>query len=188
MMIRRLAFCFLILLFSIQAQAIDAVISHNLFYAPDPATGKMTPVVEAYWQVNQRSVHYKTNAEKMIIAKILTNITFSDDKGVIKEDEYILQTVPRANADELVRNNIIDLRRYNLPAGMIYMKFTMKDLADSTNKFVYADSFIADPYKEDAFYSEVEFLDTTIESDAPTAFKKNGHQQIPICSNFIDQN
>ncbi len=187
-MIRSTGISFLIALCSFfQASALDAVVSHAIFYVPDVANaGHYVPELAAYWQINQRSVHYSTNSEKMIIGRIGTDIVLMADSGIIKHDRFVLQTVPRANADELTKNNIIDLRRYVLPAGTIRIKMTLTDLADPTNKFVYNDSFTVAPDKNKVFYSDVEFLDTTIESNAQTAFLKNGKQMLPACTNFFD--
>ena len=186
-MLRRLTFSFLILLLSLHVQAIDAVVSHSVFYVPDPATaGKFIPELETYWQVNQRTVHYLTNTEKKIVGKLNTDFIIIGDNGIVKHDRFVLETTPRNNADELIKNSIIELKRYAVPEGMVRIKMIITDATDSKNKFVYSDSFMVYPHKAEAFYSDVEFLDTTIELPTETIFKKNGVQQVPNCSNFFD--
>jgi GWxTD domain-containing protein len=186
-MARRVGICFLILLCSLQSLAIEAVVGHTVFYIPDSEHGgKLWPNVETYWQIKPNTVHYKTTPEKTIIARIRTDIVFTNESGIIKQDHFILQTTPRASMDELMTHSIIELRRYFVTPGMITMKFALTDMNDSTNHFYYTDSFMVNPVGNTAFYSNLQLLDTTIESGAETAFKKNGKQQVPACTNFLD--
>src|ERR1019366_3401857 len=106
-MFRRPGIYFLIILFCpVQAMAIDAIVSHTIFYQQDAKqTGKLLllPHIEIYWQIKPNALHYITNQEKKIVANIKTDITFMNDAGIIKQDRYILQTVPRANVNELMQ-------------------------------------------------------------------------------------
>ena len=125
-MIRRLGICFIILLYSLQAAAIDAVVAHSLFYVPDSThAGHLQPYVEAYWQVNQRSLHYTTREDKAIVARIKTDIILSNDAGIIKEDHFYIETVPRYTIAELNAHSIIDLRRYFVSTGEV--RATLKE-------------------------------------------------------------
>ncbi len=179
--------CFLFLFTSLKAMAIDAVVSHTMFYRTDAAqSGKKIPSIEVYWQINPRSLHYVTNAEKKIEAHIKTDIVITNDAGVVKEDKFILSTVPRANVEQLMQQNIIDLRRYSVGNGRFRIRVSLKDVADTANKFVYSDSFTVEPPANAAYFSEVQLLDTTLEVATETPFFKNGHQQVPLCTNFLD--
>ena len=178
--------CFLILFSCLRATAIEAVVSHTVFYVNDPAqNNQLKPNLETYWQVNPRSVHYTTTPQKNIIARIKTDIAFTNDAGIIKEDHFILQTVP-CTINELNTRSIIELRRYCVGNGLIKMKITLTDQADTTNKFSYTDSFTISPPTDVAFFSGLQMIDTVIESSTKSTFSKNGHQQIPACSNFFD--
>lgn len=183
-MMRRLGFCAIILLCALQAMALDAVVAHTVFYNQ----AGHSPAVELHWQINPNTLHYNTTAEKTIVARIKTDILFiSESGGIIKEDHYVLQTVPRASVDELAQFSITELRRYDLPPGTIKLKFVLTDLADNINHFNYSDSFTITAAPESApFYSDIQLLDTLFESTAQTAFSKNGRQQIPSCANFIN--
>ncbi len=165
--------------------AIEAIVSHTIFYNKGNANA-YNPHIEVYWQVNPVKLHYSTTPEKTIVARIRTDIFFSNRDGVFKEDHFILQTVPRTTIADLAKNNIIELRKYNLPSGLIRMKFVLTDLADSLKPQVNVDSFTISPPANSAFFSGLQLLDTTIESAAETEFMKNGHQQIPACTNFLD--
>ncbi len=186
---RKTAICFFILLSGLRAMALDAVVSHAVFYINDPAhNSQLIPNVEISWQVNPHKVHYTTTSQKTIIARIRTDIVFSNNSGTIKEDHFILQTVPSKDVNELAMHNIIDLRRYAIGTGLIKMKFTLTDQADTTSKFTYTDTFTVLPPRDPSFFSDLQLLDTIIESPAQTWFLKNGHQQVPTCTNFIGDN
>ena len=187
-MVCRLVVSILFLLSSIHAMAIDAVVAHTLFYIHDSAhAGKLTPCIDAYWEINPHTIHYATTPEKTIVGRVKAHLIFSNSNGTVKEDEFILQTLPATNVKDLGTHRIIDLRRYFMEAGTTFMKFTLKDMADSTNKYTYSDSFIIAPVTDTTFYSGLQLLDTTIGSQAKTVFLKNGKQQIPICTNFLDE-
>ncbi len=172
---------------SLRLLAIDAVVSHTIFYKPDQAnTGKLMPSLEIYWRVSPNTLHYVTNDDKKIVGNIKTDILLSNEQGLIKEEHYILQTVPVANLGELVQHNIIELKKYSLLAGKIKIRLLLTDMADSVNRYIYRDSFNIPPAPEQTFYSSTELLDTVFETPSQTIFTKNGKQQVPVCVNFID--
>ncbi len=188
-MVRKAGMLILMLFYITRSVAIDASVSHTLFYKPDPAqTGKLLPELEAYWQINPKTLHYNLTPEKTIVARIKTDILFTDSSGIIREDHYILQTVPRTNVQELRTHSILELRRYTLSPGFIHMKLVMTDLNDSTNKFSLTDTFTIPAPANTVYFSGLQLLDTIIPSAAQTNFLKNGVQQVPECANFLDDN
>lgn len=190
-MARRCGVCFLILFLfpSFRIFAINAIVSHTVFYVPDPQhPGKLIPRVDAYWKIKPNSVHYTTQEDKTIIARIRTEITLTSEKGKVTKDQFVLQTVPRTNVSELGRQMITDLRSYEIPAGFTKMRIKLADETDTTNRFVYTDSFTVQAAVSKPFYSEVELLDTVVESGEETVFSKNGKIQVPSCANFLDDN
>ncbi len=184
---RRPGLCLLILVISLRGLAIDAVVSHTVFYRNDPSqNGRLVPTLEMYWQINPHTVHYVTDADKMIVAHIKTDIVLTGAGGVIKEDHFILNTVPCATVEELMLHSIIDLRRYFAGPGHFTVKLSLTDLADTAKKFAYSDTFTVVTPTSAAYFSGVQLLDTILESKAHTAFYKNDRQQVPLCTNFLD--
>jgi len=167
--------------------AIDAVCAHTVFYYLEHASGTYKAGLEAYWQINPRSIHYSTTHEKAIIARIKTDVVFYNDSGILKEDHYILQTPPRTDVNELARHSILELKKYRLPAGFVHMRLSLTDLADTTNKLKLNDTFTIVPPPAGVFYSDIQLLDTIILSAAASPFLKNGAQRIPACANFLDE-
>ena len=179
--------CFLLLFTSLRTLAIEALVSHTIFYRNDPEQhSKKAPTIEIYWQIDPRTVHYVTNADKMILGHIKTDVVISTDSGIVGEDHFMLNTVPRATVAELMQQSIIDVRRYLMSTGHFTLKFLLTDMADTTHKFVYSDSFSIEPPMNVAYFSGLQLLDTILESKAQTAFLKNGRQQVPLCTNFLN--
>lgn len=186
-MARRLGILLFILLSVTRVLAIDALVGHTLFYLPDPAhNNRLAPSVEAYWQVNPHSIHYTTTADKTIIARVRTDIYFFNEDGSVKDDHFILQTVPGKDINDLMSHSIIELRRYFVENGFVRMKLMLTDMADTLHPFIYRDSFSVNPPTSKPFYSDLQLLDTTINIQAQTVYKKNDRQQVPACINFLD--
>lgn len=184
---RKIAICFFTLFSCLQAMAIDAVVSHTVFYVNDPANNNLLkPNVETSWQVNPHTVHYRITSEKNIVAKIKADIIFINATGLVREDHFSFHTVPSTNMAELMTHNIRELRRTFVDTGFIRMQFTLTDEDDSANKFTYTDTFTVAAPQDVAFLSGLQILDTVIESPANTIFLKNGHQQVPASTNFLD--
>jgi len=184
---RKTAICFFILLSCMRAMAIDAVVSHTVFYVGDPANKNLLkPNIETSWQVNPHTVHYRITPEKTIMAKIKADIIFTNAAGLVKEDHFTFHTIPSTNMAELMSHNIRELRRTFVDTGFIKMQFKLTDEDDSANKFTYTDTFTVHAPQEVAFCSGLQLLDTIIESPATTPFLKNGHQQVPASTNFLD--
>ena len=186
-MVRRLAVFFLVVLCSFRLLAIEAIVSHTVFYMPGvAANGKFIPGLDLCWQVNPATLHYATTPDKMIVANIKADVTFIGDTGTFIHDRYIIQTVPRATVEELKQQTILELRKYKMAAGPVKIKLVLTDMADSFKRFTYTDSFFVAPVADSVFFSGIQLLDTSFASNAATRFYKNGKQLIPFCTNFLD--
>ena len=87
-MLREACAAIFLLLSSFHLHALEAVVSHAVFYIADPIyNGRLNPYAEAYWQVNPKTLHFSTNENKGIIARIQMDILIVNDTGkVIKQD------------------------------------------------------------------------------------------------------
>lgn len=162
--------------------------SHSIFYLADPIyDGNINPLMEAYWQVNAKTVHFSTNSEKGIIARLLVDVSIKNDTGrIIKEDNYIYQTRPCANVAELADLNILELKRYLLTPGFMKVVIRLTDLNDTTNRITLTDTFTVPKVTKQPFYSSVELIDSFFDSDVRSPFRKHGKQYIPLCESFYD--
>ncbi len=184
---KALLFILFVFLFN-SGRAIEAVVSHSIFYLADPVyDGHINPLMEAYWQVNSKTVHFSTNAEEGIIARLQVDVMIRNDTGrIIKEDNYIYQTRPCANVSELASLNILELKRYLLTPGFMKMVIRLTDLNDTANRITLTDTFTVAKLTKQPFYSSVELIDTFYDSDIRSPFRKHGKQFIPLCESFYD--
>ncbi len=187
-MFRKLFFCLWFICCFENSNAIEAIVAHSVFYANDPAKiNHLISCIETYWEINPHTIHFTTNEDKSIQARIKTDIILFNESGIVKEDHYILKTPPKFNVDELMSLNVIDLRRYYLGQGSYKIKFMLTDMGDTTKHFTYNDTFsIANP-TDSCYYSDLQFLDTVVDDPSNSVFQKNGKQHIPVCTNFLDE-
>ena len=183
---RRTGLCLLAVLFSMHAQAINAIVSHTVFRLVAADKNEVSDAyVEAYWQVAPAGVHFTKQGEKWA-ANIKVDIVFTNDKGAVVAEQHLNQrTAPANSLAEAQEQNIIDLHRYIVPAGTITMELTLSEPGYPQGKSYYIDSFTV-PKKGNIFYSELQLLDTAYASKQENVFSKNGRQQIPLSTNFVD--
>ena len=184
---RLLCLCLPILLCALKVSAIDAVVSHNIFYIPGTQNDQLVPSVEVYWQANPNTLHYKTTEEKTFIGRIKADIVLSNKDGIASEEHYIIQTRAFKDIGEVLYYNIIDLKKFALHPGFIKLKVRLTDVEDTFNHFTFTDTFTVFAAPDAAFFSGIQLLDTIIASPAKTLFEKNGRQQVPSCNNFLDE-
>ena len=168
--------------------ALEAGCSHRVFYLPDPIhEGNLNPYLEAYWQMNPKTIHFATNAAKGIVARILTDVYITNDTGhIIKEDHYVFETKPAATVADLEQLNILELKRYFITPGNLKFKLVLTDMNDTSNVFSIIDTFYVAKLPKGPFYGGLEFIDTSYVSEILSPFRKHGTQYIPLCEGFFD--
>ncbi|WP_276132209.1 GWxTD domain-containing protein [Polluticoccus soli] len=183
-MTRWLGLCIALFL-SFSASAIEAVVNHTIFYVYEPGK-KMTPYLELSIQINPASVHFIQTKDSFWQSRIKTEVVLSGSDGTSKVDNFLLQTVPDDNFEAASSRSIIDVRRYKIPAGMIVLDVHLSEPIIAGNTFAFTDSFSVEAAPETPFYSGLQLLDTAYASSSESAFQKNGRQQIPLSSNFLN--
>jgi len=187
-MIMRSLLFLCVLSMSCCAFALDASVSKAFFFEKKSTGSGYDANLSIYWQVNPRTVHFFTNADKAIIGRIRTDIVISLDGNTVAADHFILQTPPKYTPDELAAINIMELRKYPVPAGKLDLSVVMTDMNDSSNKYVYTDSVRISAPAGKPFYSDIQLLDTFYRQTASSPFLVDGWQAIPMCVDFVDDN
>lgn len=177
----------LILFFAMRAQAINAVMSHTIFYLPDTG-GTFSPYVEVSFQINPVTLHFVRSDLKTLSSMVQTDIVFSTDTGVVREDKYTLQTPPRNTPEEVKELNVMKLHRYGLPAGSYKLRVSLTDITDTTNRCEIVDTFTITEPGPRPFFSEIGLLDTSFAATEDNMLRKNDDIQVPLCTNFLDEN
>jgi len=175
----------LLCLSSIRTQALQAVVTTNIFYAPTKQN-TFSPYVEIYWQIDPQSILFRkeNNAWR---AGIRTDITIREGEKSIKEEHYILTTPPVTEGKALYTQNIIDLRRYELKPGTYAVDIHFTDELKKESEYRFTDSIIVNGIGLHPALSDIQLVDTSIISDKEDVFQRNGTLQLPLCSNFLDE-
>lgn len=179
----------LTLLFSLGATdaiAIHAVVMHNIFFSPDESKKPLlNPYVEVYWQINAETIRYKQEKE-IWLGKVRTDVTVSNEKGIVNEEHYILSTLPIKEKNLVFKQKIVDLQRFQVGTGKFILQITLTDLLNENNKFTYKDSFTVDALNSTPSISDIQLVDTSFASSEQNTFQRNDKVQIPLCANFLD--
>ncbi len=169
------------------ARAINAVVSHSLFYLPTGTPNEWKACTEIVWEINPKKVIW-VSEQGSFTARIKTHIECSKNGSIINEDDYILESGAAKSTAEALSQHLIQLHRFLLPAGTIHITLRLTDVADTLNKFEYIDSITISEKHAETFYSDLQFLDTAYTSAASGMFHKNNKLQIPLSSAFYDEN
>lgn len=185
---RRLLICLIGLLVPLSAYSVNAIVSHTIFFLNENIkTNSLKPVIEIYWQVDPQTVHFNEDAGKLWGAAIQTDIAIKNDTGIVVQSRYLLKTLSAQTKEQALLQNIIDIQRFALPPGKLWVTIELTDISNTSNKFSYQDSLVVPPALSTAFYSDIQILDTSFFSpNEKDAFYKNGRLQVPLSTNFLD--
>lgn len=186
---RWLWLCLPVLFLSPSVFAINALVSHDVFYLKENKQElSFAPYMELYWQIDAGTLHFAQNDNKEWLSSIQTEIILRGDSGILSRQQFILNTTPAASRQAALTQNIIDLHRLALPPGKVLIDLRFSDIADQGNTFVYHDSIEVNAAPATPFFSDIQILDTSIYSaDTKNIFYKNGVLQIPLSTNFLDE-
>src|ERR1044071_9645594 len=183
-MIRWLGLCF-IWLVSSDTFAIEAVVNHTIFYVYE-AGKKPAPYIELAIQVNPSTIHFAQTNDSLWQARLKTDVVFTNASSIVKEEHFLLQTIPTVGFDRASAQSIIEVRRYKLPEGRFQLNIRLSETLFTDNIFSFTDSIAAEAAPETPFYSGLQLLDTVYANASETVFQKNGRQQIPLSTNFLN--
>ncbi len=185
-MLRRAGIYLLLLVLPFNSKAIDAVANYTIFYLKDKAVkGSYTPYAEIYWQINPAKLNFNNTD---FSTRLQTDIVFRNDTGIVGGEHFILQTPKCRSVDEAYKQNIMELHRYMLPHGKIYVDLRITELGHTDNIFTYNDSFTTGINGNVPFYSGIELVDTSYKDPNEKTFLRNDIAQIPLYLNYIDEN
>ena len=177
--------CLLGIVLSWNAKAMEAVVSYTHFYLP----GDAKPYIELSWQIYPASLRFTKDTTERFISKIKTDVIIKAGDKLLREEHFILQTVPAATIEAAKIQNVIDLHRYMAAYGNINAEVVLTDLVDTTNTFTWNEDITIDtPAAGKPFYSGIQLLDTFYTSTTKSIYLKNYKYQLPLNANFIDDN
>ncbi|MGN6566605.1 MAG: GWxTD domain-containing protein [Flavipsychrobacter sp.] len=170
----------LFLLFvSLQAGAIDALVTHCTFF-------DKKPYVEIYWQISPLSLRFTKLEDGKLVSRMRISCIIKNDTGVIVNDQSYVRTPEYASLKDVMNETMLNMRRFDISDGEVKLELKLEDMVDTLNKFDYKDSFLVNTATTKPFFSDIELLDTFYKSSQESIFLKNGEQHIPLCANFYD--
>lgn len=164
--------------------ALQAVMTHNIFYSPD--SGKLKPYVEVYWEIDPNTILFDKK-DNLWTGKIQTDIQIFKGNTLVADEHYILQTHPIEEVKQLYTQRIMDLKRYALDTGVYKLEVKLTDLVRKDGVFDYSKKLIIAPSSK-PYFSDIQLVDTLISSSAANIYQRNGNLQIPLATNFLDEN
>lgn len=173
--------CFL----STSLYAVNATVARSVFYRTD--TAGLPPYLDLCWQIDPASVHYFKTTDSNLVGHIRTDIVLRNDKGIVHEEHYMLDTKPQKR-QTVMYQNIFDSYRHSPGTGTIHIELTLSEEGFG-DRYHFRDSIhIASP-AEQPFYSSLQLIDTVLGLDvAPLGkFTRNGEHQIPLAADFFDE-
>lgn len=167
-----------------KALKLQAVVSHNVFYAPQG--NGYRPYIELYWQIDPNSILY-LKKDGIWSGKVVTQITITQQQKTIVNEQYMLATRPMTDVAALLQQRLTELKRYALDSGEYTLMLNLTDSLQQKDGFQYVQtlSVKASPTS----ISDIQLVDTLLAStDNANIFYRNGNLQIPLCSPFFDEN
>lgn len=175
----------LVLLNASKAVALQAVMTHDLFYAPEG--NGLKPYVEIYWEIDPHTLLFDKK-EGLWTGKIKTDIVITKDLQVVAEEHYFLQTRPAAEIGAIYAQRIMDLKRLSLDTGTYKIDVLLTDEVRKGGEYKYS-QLLTIKESEKPFFSDIQIVDTVLSTaGTENVFSRNGRLQIPLCANFLDDN
>jgi GWxTD domain-containing protein len=183
---RSLWLLFLAFIVTYHAGAVTGTWGHTIFYLPDANRQQITSAyLETFWQVNPVSLHYHKNSEGALFSKLQVDIVLRADTGIVKEGHYLINTNP-VMPDMAASQKIADLQRFSLPYGKYTVSLDIAEPEVPGSNMHLVDSVSIRRPDSAVFFGSIQLLDTFFQSKAENIFSRNGNQQIPLFTGFVD--
>ncbi|MCC7246842.1 MAG: GWxTD domain-containing protein [Saprospiraceae bacterium] len=165
-----------LLAFPMAAHALDAGISWAVFATPDK------PYLEVNIEIAAASVTFKAMDSTHLQAGVETLILIKSGDKIVNFEKYVLQSPLVFSPQDL-----LDVKRMNLPEGEYTLEVVCKDMFDATNMDTYK-AQIKVTAQPQIRLSEVQLLRSFKRDDSANPFTKNGFFLEPLPFAFYDRN
>lgn len=176
--------CCFLFLSTATTWAIQAVMTHNIFHAPDG--NGLKPYVEVYWEIDPNTLLFDKK-DDVWKGRIKTDIIIAKGNMIVAQEHYILETKPASDVKAVLSQRIMDLRRFSLDTGDYKLDVILTDEVKKGGEYKYME-YIHIPSTQEPFFSDIQLIDTIIPSKEENIFQRNNHIQIPLSTNFLDEN
>jgi GWxTD domain-containing protein len=172
-----LGFLFLLPTFISHGFDVEARFDHSVFHAPE-----LGSYLETYINIAGHSVKYKENESGELHAKLEITQIIKDGEDIIDFQKYEL------NGPTLVDSLAVDIkdqRRFSLDAGRYKVEVSIRDLnKDNAPPARFVKDIEVLDMSRGLHLSDVELLESILETTEKTEITKAGYNLIPLVDNF----
>ncbi|MEJ2595649.1 MAG: GWxTD domain-containing protein [bacterium] len=168
----------LLILTGIRAESLQAYLSYAVFNTPDN-----TPYLETYLVVNGKTLKHGALDDGTFQSVIDIQVIFRMNDSIVNFGKYELSG-PIVTDTSNITDNLLDVQRYSLPEGEYQLEFSIHDRFDNQQPIVSYDQFSIGFRKNEAAFSDIEFLQSYREAGSDELLVKNGFRLIPYVFNF----
>jgi len=189
MTLRAILVGMLLLLLAQASSALQATSIHGVFFTKNKKEATLIQAnIQLSWRVQNRSVHFKKDAQGKFYADLICIIRLSNDTGIVKEEIFNIKTPPKATAQEAFNQIIADQYSYPIPVGNYDIEMVLYEQEYKNELYQYNPSIaVTTSNGKDPFLSDIQLLDTFFASTANTIYNQNGMLNLPLSSNYIDE-
>lgn len=173
-------FCCLV---TLQLWAITPIINYAVFSTPDQQT-----YIETYLLIPGSSVAFAPSEAGKLKASVEVTLLFMQGEKVVQFDKYMLSS-PEVSAAEAQTFNLVDLKRYTLPAGAYNFELKFKDVnieGEVAEKVENIELKIEAP-SEKIDLSDILLLEKFEPTTTDNEYSKNGYDLMPNVLNFYPE-
>src|SRR5690606_11008342 len=166
----------------VPANALHAVLTHNIFRAPE--TNGLKPYVEVYWEIDPRSLFFDKK-DGVWTGNIQTDIVIRKNNLPVVEEHYLLTTPPISDVKVLLSQRITQLKRFSLDTGVYTIEVTLVDKIKNGKGYHYSGELHI-PYTQEPLFSDIQLVDTLLPASGESIYQRNNQLQLPLFTNFVD--
>ncbi|HET9053034.1 MAG TPA: hypothetical protein VFM90_02600, partial [Cyclobacteriaceae bacterium] len=166
----------------VPANALHAVLTHNIFRAPE-ANG-LKPYVEVYWEIDPRSLLFDKK-DGVWTGNIQTDIVIRKNNLPVIEEHYLLTTPPISDVNVLLSQRITQLKRFSLDTGFYTIEVALIDKIKNGKGYHYSGELHI-PYTKEPLFSDIQLVDTLLPASGESIYQRNNQLQLPLFTNFVD--
>lgn len=175
----------ILLVATFMAQTAMAAVQAELSYAQF-TTPNNKPYIETYLYVGGKSLSFVKQANGTKQAQVQVSIVFSQDAKVAAFDKFVLNS--QAIADTLAYTDLVDMKRFSLPAGNYTLEVSLKDMNTKDEQTTLKNEVSIDAPTTSAIFSSIMFIDRYETSKTENTYTKGGIDMYPNALAYYPEN
>jgi len=189
MTLRAIICCILFLAYCRPAQAIQATVSHTIFYKKNKKdSSQLEANIVLSWRAQNSTIHFKKNESGQFDAEMVCIIRLSNDTSIVKEETFIIKTPPQNKPEQVLHQLIADQYEYRVLPGNYEIELVLYEQNYKNELYQFTKQFeVPAAKKEQYFLSEIQLLDTSFFSNEKTIYSRNNRIDLSLGSNYLSE-